>query len=607
MAALVSEVPHWSRRPGRVATFLDMHGVDGTLLSMADPEIEAVVRGLIAGGESYNVEFKTAWNYGPDGKAPRDIKEVAKDIGEALVAFANTDGGDLLIGVEDSREVTGVPWEGDKLRYLEQSARLQIKDADLNASVFDVALNGKRVLLFRVSDYPSEVVVTVTGRCLWRRGNPARSEAVPPADIARRRSHRLGDTAYESAPVPEATLEDISIPSRILESRLHLKNMDLPTLLRYWNLVQGRNGSTVLLRAALLLFAKDPLRWHPNNRVRIIRSTGVQPGYGRGLATRQFEVLGPIERSLGESRQALYGQLEVESRASELFTVAQSLPREAVDECIVNALAHRNYAIEGSSIEIHLFPERVEFRSPGKLPEPLTIKDLQRRQGAHRSRNPIIMRVLRDLGWTRDQGEGMQRIFGSMAQVELNDPELEERADTFIVRLSTVSRYDAHMQAWLAAYGPFGLQPHERKYVVALQQAGGSRSVDKLARQLGETFDKTRDALMTLEAKRLVWHRPHGRSYTLVEPLDVPHERAYNWFDSAHVSIDGSAVMTKALLRAALNIADDQSLVSAIARLRESGILVAAGPSQWRFGQSLLEYIVRRRSRPSRHTGPRSS
>ena len=70
----------------------------------------SLVRTIIAAGESYYAEFKGAWTYGPDGKAARDLKDVATDIGEAVVAFANSDGGDLLVGVEDSGSITGIPW-----------------------------------------------------------------------------------------------------------------------------------------------------------------------------------------------------------------------------------------------------------------------------------------------------------------------------------------------------------------------------------------------------------------------------------------------------------------------------------------------------------------
>jgi predicted HTH transcriptional regulator len=287
----------------------------------------------------------------------------------------------------------------------------------------------------------------------------------------------------------------------------------------------------------------------------------------------------------------LLRKLQVEAKQETLFTTAQLLPREAVEECVVNAVAHRNYAIEGSAIEVLLFPDRVEFRSPGRLPEPLTIDDLRAQRGVHRSRNPLIMRVLRDLGWARDQGEGMRRIFGAMSQVELHDPELEVVADTFVVRLSTRSLYDEQTQAWIAAYGPFGLQPHERKYMVGIRRVGGGLSVDRLARQLGQAFDETKANLVALEQKGLLWHAFKSRTYHVVEPLVVWHERAYRLFGGVNAKLDSSAIVDQQVLDKLIAQPDARSLNAMVDRLRESGILVPAGKGKWRFGSSLLEYV----------------
>jgi hypothetical protein len=263
----------------------------------------------------------------------------------------------------------------------------------------------------------------------------------------------------------------------------------------------------------------------------------------------------------------------------------------------VNAVAHRNYAIEGSAIEVLLFPDRVEFRSPGKLPEPLTIDDLKEQRGVHRSRNPLLMRVLRDLGWTRDQGEGMRRIFGAMSQVELHEPELEEVSDTFIVRLSTRSIHDEETQAWIAAYGPYGLLPEERKYMVALRRAeDASLSVDRLARALGEPFDKTKPKLVELERKGLVWHAPKSRNYHLVEPLVVPHERAYRLLTGAHVRLAADTSLDMPTLQRIVRAPDEQRARLAVDRWRESGILAPAGKGQWKLGQSFLAYVDTRAS-----------
>lgn len=556
----------------------------------------AIVLTLVHEGESYYVEFKTCWEYGPDGRKSREIREVARDIGEAVVAFANSEGGDLVVGVEDSGTITGIPWDGDQLLYLSQ-AHQHVEGGEPGVRVFQVEIEGKAVLLFRVGEYAEAVLVTAGGRCLKRKG--AASVPMAPKEIEAARSHRRGDAGYEMEPVKGANLGDLDLTEMqkdvmfvALRSPPLTSLMGRPErLLRYWNLIDQRNGHIVLRRAALLLFAKEPLRWHPNNKVRIRRVAGEDPGFGRSLRTREIQIAGPIIDILRTAPSRLLQSIEREAQEGDLFSVSELVPRDAIFETLVNAVAHRNYAIEGQAIEVLIHPDRVEVRSPGKLPEPITIEALRAQDGIHRSRNPVIMRVLRDLGWTRDQGEGMRRIFGSMRQMELHEPELEESFDTFVVRLSTQSVYDDATRSWIASYGPFGLAPDERKYLVQLRRAAGSLSVDKLARRMDQSYDATKEVLVGLERKRLVRQaKPKSRTYVLVEPLNVPHERAYKLLERAKIRPTRQTAVSRDDLSRLARV-DDTSLDTMLTQWKELGVLRPAGRKKWRFGESFLEYV----------------
>jgi hypothetical protein len=248
-------------------------------------DLRAIANSLACSGESYYVEFKTAWDYRPEGRAPRDPKEIAADIGKTLVAFANADGGDLLIGVEDNGSVTGIPHAEAHLDYL-KSWRQQLRaddGAEPSVRVAELELQGQRILLFRVEPTGGPPVVTADGRCLIRQ--KAASVPVPPAFIERRRAHISGDQAYEAEPVPGASISDLDwelIRAALAAANAPLQAFDEAALLRYWNLIEQRNGAITLRRAALLLFAREPLRWHPNNRLRVRHVHGQAPGFGRG-------------------------------------------------------------------------------------------------------------------------------------------------------------------------------------------------------------------------------------------------------------------------------------------------------------------------------------
>ena len=69
-------------------------------------------------GESHYREFKTALEGRPEAKTPRDLKEIGNDISKTLVAFANADGGELFIGIEDNSTVTGLPFNEEKMNVI---------------------------------------------------------------------------------------------------------------------------------------------------------------------------------------------------------------------------------------------------------------------------------------------------------------------------------------------------------------------------------------------------------------------------------------------------------------------------------------------------------
>ena len=134
--------------------------------------------------------------------------------------------------------------------------------------------------------------------------------------------------------------------------------------------------------------------------------------------------------------------------------------------------------------------------------------------------------------------------------------------------------------------------------MVALRKAGGQESVDRLARSLGQSFDETKKRLVTLEAKGLVWHAPKSRSFHLVEPLLVAHERALRRFEKTGIKIDANTIIDQPSVEKLADGADERTQSSMVDRLKDSGILAPAGKGKWKLGKSFLEYV---RGRTSAH------
>ena len=84
-------------------------------------------RNSISLGESHFREFKTALEGKPGNKKPRNSTNICREIGEALVAFANADGGELFIGVEDDGTITGIPHGDDDIEIMKNAITLSTK------------------------------------------------------------------------------------------------------------------------------------------------------------------------------------------------------------------------------------------------------------------------------------------------------------------------------------------------------------------------------------------------------------------------------------------------------------------------------------------------
>ncbi len=105
------------------------------------------------------------------------------------------------------------------------------------------------------------------------------------------------------------------------------------------------------------------------------------------------------------------------------FKTVEEYPPFAWAEAIVNAVAHREYAMEGKYIKVTMYDDRLEIESPGKLPNIVTIDNIRT---TNFSRNPRMARVLTDFGIVKELNEGVKRIYSDMESYFLEAPEYSE-------------------------------------------------------------------------------------------------------------------------------------------------------------------------------------
>jgi ATP-dependent DNA helicase RecG len=138
-------------------------------------------------------------------------------------------------------------------------------------------------------------------------------------------------------------------------------------------------------------------------------------------------------------------------------------PFEAVRELLVNAVAHRDYNIQGDNIHLHIFSDRLEVHSPGGLPGPVTLDNLLE---ARFSRNPVIVQVLSDMGFIERLGYGLDRVVAVMRQKNMRPPLFEEVGGTFRVTLYSAMEMQVDSQdalTLLSTYNSLDLNPRQQK------------------------------------------------------------------------------------------------------------------------------------------------
>lgn len=475
---------------------------------------------LLARDEGQFLEFKSACER-PGGVRlkRRKATAVAKDIAEALGAMANADGGTFLLGVEDDKTVTGVDYPDDKLALFRQATQNLLRPP-LKARLTELDYEGRCVLAFEVG--PSLVPHQLTdGRYLLR----VRDQNMPfPADqIAVLKSARASGQCEQQF-VYEARFEDLD-PDLLAQ---FVQRLDDPRpveeiLYRDYRLIDFQNGRPRLTLAALLLFARDPMRWHPRCGIDFVKFEGTERRYGAELnIVRRARIEHPLSKLIDEAFVLIKEHVRERTVLHDLLFVERfEYPAFAWQEAITNAVAHRDYSLTGTSIEVWMFDDRLEVRSPGELPGPVTLERLLRRERTHCSRNPLLVRVLTDLGYVRDLGEGIPRMFEVMEESYLRPPEFCQDGFMFQVMLKNTPIYDLQTQHWMEQFTDYPLNQRQRHILAYAHQRGDAFTNHAYQKMNEVDRDRAYREIQGMIRMGIV-ARPsgrYGRTYLVVEPV----------------------------------------------------------------------------------------
>jgi ATP-dependent DNA helicase RecG len=372
---------------------------------------------------------------------PADV--TAARLATVLAGMANTQGGMALVGIAPrSGQIQGVRNVGEVLYCVFQAALLVDPPLVLPLPQVHTVDDLHVISIMVPAGLPH--VYSLEGRYLGREG----SQTSPlPARRLRQLLLERGVVQFESQVSPLATLDDLDaqkVDDYIQALNLPpITNGTLPArdeiLLRRGCLRQdvspvGMDGirpppSLHPTYAALLLFGKYPQQWLPNATILAARFSGVT------LADRYIkqEISGTLPDQLRQAE--VFARENVRSVVRLVGLTHQEsseYPLEALRELLVNAVAHRDYNVQGDNIHLYIFADRIEIHSPGGLPGPVTLQNLLE---ARFSRNAVIMQVLSDLGFVERLGYGLNRVMNVMRQNALRPPRFEDVANSFRVTL----------------------------------------------------------------------------------------------------------------------------------------------------------------------------
>ncbi len=468
-------------------------------------------------------ERKSAVDHSPGGPKARKPKEVAWDIAETLSAMANADGGELVIGMENDGSVSGLPFDAEKERFLRQvPTGRDYVSPPLPCRVQTVeTIEGKQLLHFLV-DWSPEVHSLTNSKCFLRRQD--KNLPFPSHEVAALKALKT-QGLYERTFPPNATVDDLDLG---LVSR-SLKTDDVLGVLKdRYVLLEERNGRVVPCLAALLLFGKNVMKWHPRTHIDFTRFEGNERKYGSEMnVTKRFRVEAPLCELIPKANEAIQPFIKERQRLHDLFFREKlEYPTFAWQEAVVNAVAHRNYSLQGAPIEVWMFDDRMEIRSPGLPPAPVTLESLSRGEKMHFSRHPLLVRVLTDLSLMRDQGEGIPRMFDEMDKAGYYPPHFETIGNAFFqVTLRNQPVYDDATLTWFGQFKGIDLTL-EQKRLLAMSHAQGGRFTSRECQKLtGSDIYGSSNLIKDLIRKGVARSTEKGsRVYQIVEPLRAKPE-----------------------------------------------------------------------------------
>jgi len=359
----------------------------------------------------------------------------ADDLAASIIAFANTDGGQMVFGVNDVREITGLGDETDHVfQFIDNIA---FNNCEPPVTIVQETVRdqqGRIVVIVNIPKGDHRPYRTNRG-VYYVRTTSGRRQA------SREELLRLFQSTesfyYDETSVIQSNVADLDdkaierMLKDIVEQGFDIAGISGERLLANWHLVRetkmdiGTHPTPTL--TGILFLASHPQQFLPYAYVSALRIPGTdisaEPYDQKHIEGRMVDMLHDVMRFLDihlMRPHKIVGLLPEARPELHVVTLRESL---------VNALAHRDYTIS-APVRVIVFDNRVEIRTPGKLPNTVTIESMK--WGVHVLRNPTIYNVFLKLGFVTDAGSGIPRMIRVFREATGQEPILHMEGDEFV-------------------------------------------------------------------------------------------------------------------------------------------------------------------------------
>lgn len=353
-----------------------------------------------------------------------EFKErVNENFFKSLSAFANTDGGCILLGIKDDKSIEGFNCQ-------QESVINQIIDClGIQPKIEVENLDNKDILLVKVEK--SNNLIAYKNIYYKRIGNTTR--IMPQNEI---RERLLEGISWESQ-TDSFTTEDINEKTVRDFVKYGISSGRLPSIpdSETINSILEKLGLVIdgkITNAGILLFGKNPQKYFINSNIRV----GAFKTNDSTTIISDKEIEGNLFEQVTQAEEAIKFCINVKYSITGKTTERQEIwdyPLSAIRETLLNSIVHRDYFDKSSPIQIKVYKDWLWFYNPGELIDDLTIESLKTSHPS-KTRNPLIASIFYRAGLIEKFGSGIDRIIDACKNNVIPEPEFTEECGGFSVK-----------------------------------------------------------------------------------------------------------------------------------------------------------------------------